>query len=162
MEWRSVMTVAGTVGVAFTPNGLSVLQLPAANSQRFSDVTESDLAWLWRLQDDLQAYFNGSPVAFSCPVDVAGYPPFFARALAVTAAIPYGGRLTYRELAEAAGSPRGARAAGQALAANRTPLVVPCHRVVGSSGALGGFSGGTDWKRKLLALEAAGKSSGAS
>ena len=68
--------------------------------------------------------------------------------------IPFGQTLTYRQLAEQMGSPRAARAVGGACAANRLLLAVPCHRVV-ASGGLGGFALGLEWKRKLLALEAA-------
>lgn len=69
--------------------------------------------------------------------------------------IPFGQVLTYAELAQRVGSPRSARAVGNAMAANPIPLIVPCHRVVASSGSLGGFSGpgGLDMKRWLLQLE---------
>lgn len=155
MEWRSLKTAAGVVDLAYTANGLSKLCLPAGDEAKFHTITETDPPWLQRLKDELESYFAGIPVSFSCPIDTTGYPPFFARVLACTAAIPYGERLTYRELAAAAGSPLAARAAGQALAANRTPVVIPCHRVVGSGGALGGYSGGLEWKSELLALEQA-------
>ena len=61
--------------------------------------------------------------------------------------------MSYKQLAERAGVPAGARAAGQALARNRTPLLIPCHRVVAQGGKLGGFTAGIDWKKELLALE---------
>ena len=72
--------------------------------------------------------------------------------------IPYGQVLTYGELAERAGSPRAARAVGNVMRTNRFPLIVPCHRVVGAAGALGGYSAptGLKMKRRLLRLEAAG------
>lgn len=157
MERRSVPTLEGMVDLAFLPTGLSGLSLPSEETGRHPLVTEKDPAWLQRLKDELASYFAGSRVTFSCPVETTGYPPFFARVLSCAAGIPYGESLTYRELAAAAGSPRAARAAGQAMAANRTPVVIPCHRVVGAGGALGGYSGGLDWKKKLLALEQAGK-----
>ena len=68
----------------------------------------------------------------------------------MTAAIPYGGHLSYAEVAAEAGSPRGARAAGNALGANPIPIVIPCHRVLRSGGKLGGYGGGLDRKRWLL------------
>jgi len=70
-------------------------------------------------------------------------------------AIPYGGVLSYTQVAAEAGSPRGSRAAGNALGSNPIPIVVPCHRVLRSSGALGGYAGGLDRKRWLLELEGA-------
>ncbi len=75
--------------------------------------------------------------------------------LGATAQIPYGRVLTYAEVAAEAGSPRGSRAAGNALGANPIPIVVPCHRVLRSSGALGGYAGGLPRKQFLLELEGA-------
>ncbi len=75
--------------------------------------------------------------------------------LGVTAAIPYGGVLSYAQVAADAGSPRGSRAAGNALGSNPIPIVVPCHRVLRTGGALGGYGGGLDRKRWLLELEGA-------
>ena len=73
--------------------------------------------------------------------------------------IPSGETITYAELARRAGSPGAARAAGQVMANNLVPIIIPCHRVVGSGGALGGYSapGGLATKRRLLALEAEGR-----
>ena len=72
-----------------------------------------------------------------------------------TARIPYGKVSTYKEMANAAGSPRGARAAGNALGSNPIPIVVPCHRVLASGGGLGGYGGGIDNKVLLLKIEGA-------
>ena len=73
--------------------------------------------------------------------------------LAATARIPYGEVITYREVASGAQRPLAARAAGNALATNPIPIVVPCHRVVHSGGGLGGYTGGLHRKRFLLRLE---------
>lgn len=78
---------------------------------------------------------------------------FSSRVLAATAKIPKGKTLTYAEVAAAAGEPKGARAAGNALGSNPIPIVVPCHRVVAANG-LGGFGGGSERKKILLAIEA--------
>jgi methylated-DNA-[protein]-cysteine S-methyltransferase len=78
---------------------------------------------------------------------------FQRRVLSRTARIPYGRVSTYKTIAAAAGSPRGARAAGNALGANPTPIVVPCHRVLHTGGGLGGYGGGLDRKEFLLKLE---------
>ncbi len=67
--------------------------------------------------------------------------------------IPYGQVDTYAQVAAAAGSPDGSRAAGNALGSNPMPIVVPCHRVVRSGGALGGYTGGLERKERLLAIE---------
>ena len=73
--------------------------------------------------------------------------------LRATARIPYGAVSSYKEVASEAGSPRGFRAAGNALGSNPIPIVVPCHRVLHSGGGLGGYTGGLDRKRTLLAVE---------
>jgi methylated-DNA-[protein]-cysteine S-methyltransferase len=80
---------------------------------------------------------------------------FGRRVLRVTAEIPYGGVLSYAEVAADAGRPRASRAAGNALGANPIPIVIPCHRVLRSGGALGGYGGGVERKRWLLELEGA-------
>jgi methylated-DNA-[protein]-cysteine S-methyltransferase len=104
---------------------------------------------------ELDEYFGGRRRAFDLPLDWALSGPFTKRVLHFTANIPYGEVSSYREAAAAAGSPRGSRAAGNALGANPIPIVVPCHRVLRSGGALGGYGGGIDRKRFLLQLEGA-------
>ena len=99
-------------------------------------------------------YLSGRRRRFSVPVDLSAVPPFHAKVLRAAGRIPRGRTVTYGELAAAVGRPRGARAVGQAMARNPVPLVVPCHRVVGSGG-LGGYGGGLALKRRLLALEGA-------
>jgi methylated-DNA-[protein]-cysteine S-methyltransferase len=103
----------------------------------------------------LDEYFGGRRRGFALPLDWTLVGPFGRRVLGVTAEIPYGGVLSYAEVAAEAGSPRGSRAAGNALGANPVPIVVPCHRVLRSGGALGGYGGGLDRKRFLLTLEGA-------
>ena len=73
--------------------------------------------------------------------------------LQATARIPFGSVSTYKRVATEAGSPRGFRAAGNALGANPLPIIVPCHRVLHSTGGLGGYTGGLERKRLLLGLE---------
>ena len=103
---------------------------------------------------DLLRYFAGERVDLGRhPVDLSEHPPFRRRALLAAREIPYGEVRPYAWVAAGAGKPGAARAAGQAMARNPLPLVVPCHRVVGSGGGLGGFGGGLDMKRRLLELE---------
>ena len=91
----------------------------------------------------------------SISVDATGWTPFFADVYEACRAIPTGCTVGYGQLAASVGRPRAVRAVGQAMARNRVPLVIPCHRVVGAAGSLGGFSapGGTESKRRLLELE---------
>jgi methylated-DNA-[protein]-cysteine S-methyltransferase len=104
---------------------------------------------------ELDEYFSGRRREFDLPLDRQLMSAFGRRVLRVTSEIPYGGHLTYSEVAADAGSPRGARAAGNALGANPIPIVIPCHRVWRSGGALGGYGGGVERKRWLLELEGA-------
>jgi O-6-methylguanine DNA methyltransferase len=89
------------------------------------------------------------------PVDLSGLPDFERRALEATVTIPRGEVRSYAWVAGKAGSPRGARATGQAMKKNPVPLIVPCHRVIDSAGTPGGYGGRLDVKRKLLELEGA-------
>ncbi|MGD9572083.1 MAG: methylated-DNA--[protein]-cysteine S-methyltransferase [Thermoleophilia bacterium] len=104
---------------------------------------------------ELDEYFDGTRRAFDVPIDWALVHGFAREVLRATAAIPYGGWSTYGEIAAAAGSPRGSRAAGNALGSNPIPIVIPCHRVMRAGGAIGGYTGGIDRKRFLLGLEEA-------
>ncbi|HEY8584461.1 MAG TPA: methylated-DNA--[protein]-cysteine S-methyltransferase [Capillimicrobium sp.] len=103
----------------------------------------------------LEAYFAGGLEAFDLPLDLGGTP--FQRAVwDALRAIPYGETTTYRELAARLGRPAAVRAVGAAVGRTPVPVVVPCHRVLGSDGSLTGYIGGLDRKRALLDLEQAG------
>jgi methylated-DNA-[protein]-cysteine S-methyltransferase len=106
--------------------------------------------------DRVVRYSDGEPVTFDdLPVALDHLSPFQRRVAAACRAIPRGRTRTYGELATKAGAPGAARAVGQVMAGNRTPLIVPCHRVVAAGGGLGGFSApqGLALKRQLLAME---------
>lgn len=112
--------------------------------------------WVFHLVARLRGYAGGRPEDLSdVPVDLSQRTHFQQRVLGQCRQIPWGQTLTYGALAARAGSPHAARAVGNIMAGNPIPLVIPCHRVVGSGGALGGFSapGGLRTKRRLLALE---------
>ena len=102
----------------------------------------------------LRAYFIGEAVDFSdvplCMPELGDYEQL---ALRETMRIPHGRLTTYRAIAEATGSPRAARAVGNAMRKNPFPIIVPCHRVIHSDGTISGYAFGLDMKRKLLALE---------
>ncbi len=101
----------------------------------------------------LEAYFAGQLRAFDLPIDWALVHGFATGVLQATARVPFGSVSTYGKVAAQAGSPRAARAAGNALGSNPIPIVVPCHRVVHADGTLGGYTGGLDRKEFLLRLE---------
>ena len=108
---------------------------------------------------ELDEYFNGTRRRFELPLDWRLTHGFGRRVLRATARIPYGSVSSYKQVAAAAGSPRGSRAAGNALGANPLPIVVPCHRVLHSGGGLGGYTGGVERKRLLLGVEGAAAAS---
>jgi len=107
-----------------------------------------------RARRELEEYLAGRRRDFGLDLDLRLMTAFAQRVLEATQAIPYGTTRTYRELATDAGSPRGFRAAGNALGSNPLPIVLPCHRVLPSTGGLGGYAGGPERKRALLAIEA--------
>ncbi len=101
----------------------------------------------------LDAYFAGRLRAFDVPLDLKG-TTFQLSVWRALAAIPYGQTRSYAEIARAIGQPRAVRAVGQAIGANPVSIIVPCHRVIGSSGKLTGYAGGIRRKQALLNLEA--------
>jgi methylated-DNA-[protein]-cysteine S-methyltransferase len=152
----------GTLLLAATAEGLVRLayvedeQPDAVLEELAARVSPRVLAAPERLDEprrELEQYFAGLRRGFEMPLDWRLVGRFGRQVLRATAAIPYGSVSSYAEVAVAAGSPRGARATGNALGANPLPIVLPCHRVLRSGGALGGYTGGLDKKRTLLALE---------
>jgi methylated-DNA-[protein]-cysteine S-methyltransferase len=115
-----------------------------------------DAAPLAPAVEELSEYFAGRRRQFSVPLDLVGGTAFDRRVWAAIAAIPYGETCTYSALAAAVGCREGARAVGRACGRNPLPLFIPCHRVVRSDGALGGYGGGVAVKAALLALERRG------
>lgn len=102
---------------------------------------------------ELDEYFEGRRREFDLPVDLRGRSGFSRDILDRLARVPYGKVTTYGSLAAEAGKPRAARAVGTIMNRNPIPIVLPCHRVVGSTGSLVGYGGGLDRKRLLLDLE---------
>jgi methylated-DNA-[protein]-cysteine S-methyltransferase len=103
----------------------------------------------------LDEYFAGGRRAFDLPLDLSPLPAFQRLVLDELVHVPFGRVETYGGLAARLGRPRAARAVGGALNRNPVPIVVPCHRVVGSTGSLVGYGGGLERKERLLALEGA-------
>ena len=161
--YGSVDSPFGTLHAAMTHRGLVRLSFPEEGelellgelSQRLSPRIVRTASLLDPVRRELDEYFNGRRRRFELDVDWTLMGPFATRVLRRTAAIPYGSYSSYGEIASEAGSPRGARAAGNALGANPIPIVIPCHRVLHAGGGLGGYGGGLERKRWLLALEGA-------
>jgi methylated-DNA-[protein]-cysteine S-methyltransferase len=112
----------------------------------------ADPAPLAGVVEQLRAYFAGELAVFDLPVALGG-AGFQRQVWELLADIPYGHTTTYGELAARLGRPSASRAVGMANGRNPIPIVLPCHRVIGASGALTGYGGGLDRKRLLLDLE---------
>jgi methylated-DNA-[protein]-cysteine S-methyltransferase len=106
-----------------------------------------------RVRRELEEYFEGRRHTFDLPLDLRGRSGFSREILDRLARVPYGEVTTYKSLAVEAGNPHAARAVGTIMNRNPIPIVLPCHRVVGSNGSLVGYGGGLDRKRQLLDLE---------
>jgi methylated-DNA-[protein]-cysteine S-methyltransferase len=102
---------------------------------------------------ELEEYFAGRRREFDLPIDLRGRSEFSRLVLEQLARVPYGEVTTYGSLAARSGRPRAARAVGTIMNRNPIPIVLPCHRVVGSTGSLVGYGGGLERKRRLLDLE---------
>ncbi len=107
---------------------------------------------LLQAEAQLQEYFVGMRTTFSLPLRLAG-TDFQERVWKQIALIPHGKTITYSELAQKAGAPRAIRAAGTSTGRNPISIIIPCHRVVGKDGGIGGYGGGLGRKRYLLELE---------
>jgi len=101
----------------------------------------------------IKGYFAGRRRTFDVPVDLRRLTPFQRRVLAAARRVPGGRVVSYGEIARRIGKPRASRAVGQALGRNPVPIIIPCHRVISGGGGLGGYTGGLDIKKKLLAIE---------
>lgn len=155
-------TSMGWVGVVASPRGIRRTTLPTPTPVEALASLGVDAAGATHrpgvfahLHRRLEAYFRGEAVEFNDPVDLEKTGPFFSKAWAACKSIPRGETRSYQWLAAQAGQPDASRAAGQAMARNPIPLLVPCHRVVASDGSLCGFGGGLELKARLLQLERA-------
>ena len=104
------------------------------------------------LKSQLDRYFKGERLVFEVPFDMRG-TPFQVDVWKAIYSIPYGKLMSYGGIAKQIGHPKAVRAVGNAVGDNPLGLIVPCHRVVSSNGGIGGFTGGLEWKRRLLAQE---------
>ncbi len=163
VSYTPVDSPFGPLLAAATERGLVRLAFPEENAETVLDglarrvsprIVESSVQ-LETVRRELDDYFSGSRRTFDLALDWSLIGSFGERVLRAACAIPYGGVLSYTAVALEAGSPRGSRAAGNALGSNPIPIVIPCHRVLRSGGALGGYAGGLERKRWLLELEGA-------
>jgi O-6-methylguanine DNA methyltransferase len=160
--WRGGLASAlGPLTLCWTEAGLARLSLPAEapgggeeawwrrwfGTIRF-ETAEVPAAWA----EMLGSYLAGKPGRLDLPLDLRG-TAFQLEVWKLLCQIPYGGVISYRELAARSSRPKGYRAVGAANGRNPVPIVVPCHRVVAADGTIGGYSGGLPTKERLLRLE---------
>jgi methylated-DNA-[protein]-cysteine S-methyltransferase len=152
----------GKLFVAVTERGLCEIHYdadPDAEAERLARLFGTRVLRSSRPTDEarrqLDEYFAGTRHEFDLEVDLSAAREFGRSVLEELARVPYGELTTYGELAARAGRPRAARAVGTVMNRNPVPIVLPCHRVVGSSGSLVGYAGGLERKRLLLELEGA-------
>ena len=160
----AVATVGSPIGdllVAVTPRGLLrvafqdedrddvLAELAARVSPRILESARSTDD----VRRELEQYFARERTRFDLALDRRLIGDFARQVLGATARVPFGRTTTYREIADRIGSPRAARAVGNALGSNPVPIVIPCHRVLRTGGALGGYGGGVERKERLLQLE---------
>jgi methylated-DNA-[protein]-cysteine S-methyltransferase len=146
---HSVDTPIGTLWLEAGETGLTAVAFSGPAGARSGDPL------LKEAEAQLQAYFAGELSRFDLPLSPGG-TDFQRRVWAAVADLPYGSTTTYSALAAALGCPSACRAVGAANGRNPLPVIVPCHRVVGATGALTGYGGGLEHKRALLDLERAG------
>jgi methylated-DNA-[protein]-cysteine S-methyltransferase len=151
----------GTLLLAKTPKGLVRVGLPNQDADellvdlatRVSPRVLEAPAQLDETRRELDLYFEGKLTEFDLPLDWQLSKDFRRKVLRAIAGIPYGQTRSYTQMATSAGNVRAVRAAGTACGTNPIPVVVPCHRVLRSGGALGGYGGGLPMKEALLRLE---------
>lgn len=160
-------TPIGTCGVVWGLRGIAGLQLPEQTAmatrlrvvRRWPGVTESPPpAGVQRALDRVQALLAGQAINLEeIPLDLEAAPEFHRRVYEIARKIPPGTTTTYGEIAKRLGSPHDSREVGQALGRNPVAIIVPCHRVLGADGKMGGFSagGGVATKRRILEIEGA-------
>ena len=161
LVYTTFRTAWGWVGALAGPGGLKRVTMPkrtraAARAGVAVPGAKDDAKPFGTAIGQLQAYFAGERVRFDLALDLSDLPHFSASVLHAATSIPYGQVATYGDLARQLGRPGASRAVGQAMGRNPVAIVVPCHRVVSSTG-LGGFSAdeGLDLKARLLAHERA-------
>ena len=144
-----VDTPVGAMWLVEDGDALTGLRLPAEDAPQGE---EKETPLLRKAASQLDEYFQGKRAVFDLPLKPEG-TQFRRSVWAALLKIPAGKTVSYRDIARAIGKPNASRAVGSANHNNPLPVFIPCHRVIGSGGALVGYGGGVDLKEKLLALE---------
>jgi len=157
-----VQTPIGPLLVAATDHGLLRISFDPDPDQSLAELTRVAGRRVLQapravdpVRRELDEYFEQRRRSFDVAIDLRGATPFTAQVLHELARVPYGQTASYGQLATRVGRPRAARAIGMVMNHNPIPIVLPCHRIVGSDGSLTGYGGGLDRKEHLLRLEGA-------
>ena len=148
-EFTARYSARGLAGLSFPRPASAPRERPAIPHDRLHQIA----AWHRLASRALKMILTGRVPLDLPPLDVSGGTDFQRRVWVALQAIPPGRTASYGELARAIGRPRACRAVGGACGANPIVVLIPCHRALAANGRLGGFSGGLDWKRTLLAVE---------
>jgi O-6-methylguanine DNA methyltransferase len=160
--YLNIKTRMGDMWLGSTPRGLFWVQFGSVDSDALAGFFKDNDnitftkggSLIEQAGRELLRYLEGRQRRFSVRLDLAGASVFSRKVWRMTRKIPYGQVRSYAWIAERIGEPNSARAVGGALSKNPVPIFIPCHRVVGSHGELGGFSAGLNVKETLLAIEA--------
>lgn len=153
-------TQFGTLLLASTEKGMKRIMLSGSNQlnqlrQEFGkNQLRENKNFNENAAEQLRQYFQGKRKQFSLPLDLEG-TDFQKQVLRAVQQVPYGTTQSYQQIALKIGNPRAVRAVGNANRTNPLPIIIPCHRIIGSDGSMTGYGGGIDLKRKLLEFEKA-------
>jgi methylated-DNA-[protein]-cysteine S-methyltransferase len=143
----------GTLTLVGDEQGLRRIVFPKEkNSSTIQDDWRKQPEFFAPVKAQLRAYFKGELKQFDLALAPVG-TPFQLKVWQALLAIPYGELVSYKNIAEVIGAPKAVRAVGGANGRNPIPIIVPCHRCIGSDGSLTGFGGGLDTKKRLIELE---------
>lgn len=151
-----ITTDEGLFTALFSRQGLLCLLFPGDKSRQTNPMlkpVDVPAAWINKTTAALQKVLAGRKMTPLPPLDLSLGTPFQKRVWDALQQIPVGGTKSYGEVAASLNMPKAARAVGSACGANPIPLLIPCHRVLAANGALGGYSGGLHWKKRLLDRE---------
>lgn len=158
IHWsRTVDSPLGSLTLVASAKGLRAVLYPgsATPTKLPTQITEDpDQPVLCQAAQQITEYFTGQRTNFNLPLDLRG-TPFQMAVWRSLSSIPYGSTLSYSQQATHLGRPKAIRAIGRALGCNPIPIILPCHRIIGTNGMLVGYSGGLHFKRSLLHLEGA-------
>lgn len=147
----------GWIGITGTSAGISKVMLPTQDKESIlksiGNAEYSEESYFLEAKEALIKYFNGQQVDFQFPLDLNGYTEFQKNVWNITKNIFYGELRSYSWVAKHINNPKAVRAVGNALGKNPVPIIIPCHRVIGSDEKLHGFTGGLHLKQMLIELE---------